>query len=150
MTFLVAAAAFWASARWLGAGARALATYIAGHAVLLWGLMLEVTGWAERTAAPQNLTNLESTSISILMAVYALVLVAAGVVTRTLINRVLGLGLIGLVVAKLYLYDVWLLVRIYRIAAFAILGALLFITSYLYSRYREKIEAWWKDDKAPS
>jgi uncharacterized membrane protein len=150
MTFIVAAAAFWASARWLGAGASALATYIAGHAVLLWGLMLEVTGWAERTAAPQNLTNLESMSISILMAVYALVLVAVGVVTRTLINRALGLGLIGLVVAKLYLYDVWLLVRVYRIAAFAVLGALLLITSYLYSRYREKIEAWWKDDKVPS
>ena len=150
MTFLVAAAALWASARWLGAGARALVTYIAGHAVLLWGLTLEVLGWAERTAAPQNLTNLESTSVSILMAVYALVLVAGGVVTRTLINRVLGLVLIGLVVAKLYLYDVWLLVRVYRIAAFAILGALLLVTSYLYSRYREKIEAWWKDDKVPS
>ena len=69
---------------------------------------------------------------------------------RWLINRVLGLGLIGLVVAKLYLYDVWLLVRIYRIAAFAVLGALLLITSYLYSRYKEKIETWWKDDKALS
>jgi hypothetical protein len=150
ITFLVAAAALWASAYWIGAGVRALATYIAGHTVLMWGLMLEVTGWAERTAEPQNLTNLESTSISILMAVYALVLVAAGVVTRTLINRVLGLGLIGLVVAKLYLYDVWLLVRVYRIAAFAVLGALLLITSYLYSHYREKIESWWKDDQAPS
>jgi uncharacterized membrane protein len=116
----------------------------------VWGLMLEVTGWAERTATPENVTNLESTSISILMAVYALVLVVAGVVTRTLINRVLGLGLIGLVVAKLYLYDVWLLVRIYRIAAFAVLGALLLITSYLYSRYKEKIETWWNDDKALS
>jgi len=150
ITFLVATAALWASAHWLGTGVRALATYITGHVVLMWSLMLEVTGWAERTAAPQNLTNLESTSISILMAVYALVLVAAGVVTRTLIHRVLGLGLIGLVVAKLYLYDVWLLVRVYRIAAFAALGALLLITSYLYSHYREKIESWWKDDQAPS
>jgi uncharacterized membrane protein len=150
ITFLVAAAALWASAYWIGAGIRAVAAYIAGHVVLMWGLMLEVTGWAERTAAPQNLTNLESTSISILMAVYALVLVAAGVVTRTLINRVLGLGLIGLVVAKLYLYDVWLLVRVYRIAAFAVLGALLLITSYLYSHYREKIESWWKDEQPPS
>jgi len=50
----------------------------------------------------------------------------------------------------LYLYDVWLLVRVYRIAAFAVLGALLLVTSYLYSHYREKIEAWWKDDQAPS
>jgi uncharacterized membrane protein len=80
------------------------------------------------------------------MAVYALALIAAGVLSRTFINRVLGLGLVGLVVAKLYLYDVWLLVRIYRIAAFGLLGGLLLITSYVYSRYREKIEAWWSDE----
>jgi len=150
LTFLIAAAALWGSAYWLHSGARALATYITGHLVVLWGLGLEVTGWAERTAAPQNVANLESTAISILMATYAVVLIVAGVLTRSLLNRILGLGLIGLVVAKLYLYDVWLLVRIYRIAAFAVLGALLLITSYLYSRYRAKIEAWWKDDQAAS
>jgi uncharacterized membrane protein len=146
LTFLVAAAALWAAAYWAGAGTRALVMYVAGHVILLWALMLEVTGWAERTAAPQNLANLESTAISVLMAVYALALIAAGVLSRTFINRVLGLGLVGLVVAKLYLYDVWLLVRIYRIAAFGLLGGLLLITSYVYSRYREKIEAWWSDE----
>jgi hypothetical protein len=146
LTFLVAASALWAAAYWAGAGTRALVMYVAGHVVLLWALMLEVTGWAERTAAPQNLANLESTAISVLMAVYALALIAAGVLSRTFINRVLGLGLVGLVVAKLYLYDVWLLVRIYRIAAFGLLGGLLLITSYVYSRYREKIEAWWSDE----
>jgi uncharacterized membrane protein len=146
LTFLVAASALWAAAYWAGDGTRALVMYVAGHVVLLWALMLEVTGWAERTAAPQNLANLESTAISVLMAVYALALIAAGVLSRTFINRVLGLGLVGLVVAKLYLYDVWLLVRIYRIAAFGLLGGLLLITSYVYSRYREKIEAWWSDE----
>jgi uncharacterized membrane protein len=79
------------------------------------------------------------------MAIYALLLIGAGVWSRTLVNRVMGLGLIGLVVVKLYVYDVWQLVRIYRIVAFAALGALLLITSYLYSRYREKIEAWWHE-----
>ena len=99
----------------------------------------------QRTADPQNVANLQSTAISILMAVYALLLIGAGVASRTVINRVLGLGLIGLVVVKLYIYDVWLLVRIYRIVAFAALGALLLITSYLYSRYREKIEVLWRE-----
>ncbi|HXI42334.1 MAG TPA: DUF2339 domain-containing protein, partial [Bryobacteraceae bacterium] len=146
LTFLVSSAALWAAAYWVGAGTRALVMYVAGHVVLLWALMLEVTGWAERTAVPQNLANLEAISISVLMAVYALALIAAGVLSRTFINRVLGLGLIGIVVAKLYLYDVWLLVRIYRIVAFGLLGGLLLITSYVYSRYRQKIEAWWSDE----
>jgi len=150
LTFLVSTASLWAAALWMGGGKKAILTYVGGHIVLLGGLMLEVTGWAERTAAPENVSNLESTSISILMALYAFVLIVVGVVTRTVLNRVMGLALIGLVVAKLYLYDVWLLGRIYRIAAFAALGALLLITSYLYSRYREKIEAWWKDETPSS
>ena len=143
--FFVAAGSLWASAYWTRSGTPAITAYVAGHVVLLWGLMLEVTGWAQRTADPQNVANLKSTAISILMAVYALLLIGAGVASRTFINRVLGLGLIGLVVIKLYIYDVWLLVRIYRIVAFAALGALLLITSYLYSRYREKIEALWRE-----
>jgi uncharacterized membrane protein len=145
LTFAVAAGSLWASAYWMRSGKAALPAYIAGHVVLLWALMLEVTGWAQRTADPQNVANLESTAISILVAVYALLLISAGVASRTLINRVLGLGLIGLVVVKLYIYDVWQLVRIYRIVAFAALGALLLITSYLYSHYREKIEALWRE-----
>lgn len=57
----------------------------------------------------------------------------------------LALALIGFVVLKLYVYDAWLLVRIYRVTAFAMLGALLLLTSYLYSRYRTSIENWRSD-----
>jgi len=150
LTFLAAAASFWLSGYWMGANRSGLVTYVAGHAAMLAGLALEVTGWAQRTSSPQNLANLESASISILMAAYALALVVLGVASRTRVNRVLGLMLLAVVVVKLYLYDVWQLVRIYRIAAFAALGALLLITSYLYSRYREKIESWWNDEEAAS
>ncbi|MBV9265724.1 MAG: DUF2339 domain-containing protein, partial [Acidobacteriaceae bacterium] len=55
-----------------------------------------------------------------------------------------GLVLIGLVIIKLYLFDVWLLNRVYRISAFVALGALLLITSFLYSRYRHTVESLWK------
>jgi uncharacterized membrane protein len=47
-------------------------------------------------------------------------------------------------VAKLYLYDVWLLGQFYRMAAFAILGVLLLAMSYLYSRFRGSIQNWWR------
>jgi hypothetical protein len=57
----------------------------------------------------------------------------------------LGLGLIGFIVLKLYLYDVWFLGLFYRMAAFAVLGALLLVMSYLYSRFRLSIEAWWRE-----
>ena len=145
LTFAIAAIGFCAAGYWIGGGAISLATYVAGHLVMLWGLILEVLGWAVRNSAPENLRSVESASISILMAFYAVLLVAGGVLTRTAVNRIGGLVLIGFVVVKLYVYDVWLLVRIYRVTAFAALGALLLLTSYLYSRYRASIENWWSD-----
>jgi hypothetical protein len=148
LTFAVSALAMWASAWWIQAGPRALAVYVAGHFVMLWGLGLEVAGWSERTAAPGNLVSFQSASISILMAVYAVLLIAGGVVKQSALNRLLGLGLIAIVFGKLYLLDVWMMSWFFRIVAFGVLGALLLLTSYLYSRYRTSIESWWKKDHA--
>ncbi len=119
--------------------------YVAGHVVLLWGLAFEVLGWAARVAAPPDRASLVAASMSIVMAVYALALIAAGVSTASAVNRACGLVLIAAVVVKLYAYDVWLLRTLYRTTAFIALGALLVASSYVYSRYRDRIEEWWRD-----
>jgi uncharacterized membrane protein len=150
LTFATAAVCFWLAAYWLRAAWKALVPYISGHLVMLWVLILEVLGWAARTTSPENLDNVRSTAVSILLAGYAVALVAIGVGARSALNRVLGLGLIAVVVLKLYFYDVWQIGRIYRVAAFAALGILLLLISYLYSRYRGSIENWWRDEKTGS
>jgi uncharacterized membrane protein len=58
-------------------------------------------------------------------------------------DRLLALGAIGFVVVKLYFYDVWLLDRLYRISAFVALGILLLAASYLYSRWKDKLDVLW-------
>jgi hypothetical protein len=148
-TFAVSAGAMLLSSYWSAKifAPSALATYFSGHFFLLWGLCLEIFGWAARSATPENRLSLETISISILFAVYAVILVSAGVATRTAINRISGLGLIGIVILKLYLFDVWQLSRPYQISAFVILGILLLSTSFLYSHFRRLIETWWKDEK---
>lgn len=143
-TFLVAALAFWLGALWTRARILALLYYVVGHWVLLWAFSLEILGWAARHAAPEDVINVESMTFSILVALYALVLVALGFVQHSTANRLFALVLIALVVAKLYLYDVWQLQRLYRMGAFVGLGVLLLGTSYLYSRHRQTIESWWK------
>jgi len=148
LTFSIAALSCWLSAWWAGKKEIALVNYAAGHLIMLWGMSLEVIGWAERTTPPQNQLSVETVTISILFAVYALILVSIGVGTRTVVNRIGGLGLIGFVVLKLYFFDVWQLGRIYRISAFVALGALLLATSFLYSHFRTLIESWWRDDEA--
>jgi uncharacterized membrane protein len=150
LTFLIAAVCSWLGAYWSKPNPGALIEYIAGHVIMLWGLSMEDLGWAARTSSTQNLLSVETVSISILFAIYAVILVSAGVATRTAINRIAGLGLMGFVVVKLYLFDVWQLGRVYRISAFVALGALLLATSFLYSHFRAVIESWWKNDQAPT
>jgi hypothetical protein len=148
LTFTSAAISLWLAALWIRGGALGLPPYVAGHMVALSALFLEAVEWAARVS-PENAANLGTVSISVLAAVYALLLVCLGLFTRAGVNRLLGLGLFALVLLKLYLYDVWQLQRIYRVLAFAVLGGLLLSASFLYSRYRGKIENWWRDENNP-
>ncbi len=145
LTFAVAAASLWIASRVARSAEAKAVTYGAGHLVCLWALALEVNGWAARNADAQDVSNVESTGISILMALYGAALVVAGVALRSTVNRILGLGLMALVIAKLYLLDVWSLRRGFRITAFLALGGLLLLVSYLYSRFKPAIERLWKD-----
>jgi len=148
LTFGITAVSHFLAARFFNAKQRpaAGAAYVAGHVVLLSALVLEVIGWAERTTTTGDLLSIETTTVSILLALYGVVLIAIGVATRTAFNRLLGLGLIGLVIAKLYVADFWILGKVFKIAAGLGLGVLLLLTSFLYSRFRVRIERLLKDD----
>lgn len=143
--FAASAVAFWLVAKWTSTARAALAVYIAGHAILLSGLSMEIESWATRTAAHENLASVVTAGVSIMLAAYAVSMIGVGAWTATTVNRLLGLSLIGLVILKLYLYDVWLLARLYRTIAFVALGALLVLSSYVYSRYRDRIESLWRE-----
>jgi uncharacterized membrane protein len=148
LTFLIAALSCWACSLWFQPPQFALVPYLGGHFIMLWGLILEVLGWAQRNTPLEHLASVESIAVSILTAAYALVLVAIGVGAKSSLNRVVGLGLIALVVLKLYVSDVWLIGKVYRVIAFSVLGALLLAISFLYSRFRQSLERLWKPDSA--
>jgi len=150
LTFAVSAGAFWLAARFTAIKESAAITYVAGHLTFLFGLAMELSGWVDRSVAEASSHSALTVGISILMALYAVALVTLGAFTRTAMNRVLGLGLMAIVVAKLYLLDVWELGRIFRITAFLALGALLLAVSYLYSRFRPAIEKLWKQPSSDS
>jgi uncharacterized membrane protein len=148
LTFAVSAASLWLASRFARSQESQSVAYGGGHLVMLWALGLEVAGWAGRTSDPQDVANVVSTGISILMAIYASALVVAGVARRSALNRILGLGLFALVIVKLYLLDVWSLSRGFRIIAFLALGALLLLVSYLYSRFKPALERLWRPETA--
>ena len=147
LTAAVTAAGLAGAAWWLRPRIWALPPWVGAHVALLAGLAMEVVAHATRTAAEGEARSAQLVSLSVLMAIYGLALVAGGVATRTRVNRVLGLGLLALVMLKLYFADVWAMARIHRVVAFIALGALLLAASFLYSRFRDKVEALLQDER---
>ncbi len=115
--------------------------YLSAHGCLLAMAMRLLAYWAEQTASPANLVSVISEIDSVFLAIYAVVMIAMAVVRRSTPDRLLGLTLIGIVVGKLYLYDVWQLARFYRITAFVALGVILLAASFIYSRFHTRDSA---------
>jgi len=144
--FVVVAVAFAANA-WFGRQVAGLPKaapalpFLLAHFVLLVGLHAEVFAWIGARDPKGDHASAEALSSSVILGLYGLVLVATGFTKNFRPHRLLGLALFALVVAKLYLSDIWTLGAVYRIVAFVALGALMFLGSFLYSRYRER----WRD-----
>lgn len=115
--------------------------YVTGHACFLLAGIRALEAWARNNVIPANQTSFLSETGSVFFAVYALVLISLGIARDSTVNRVFGLVLIGIVIAKLYLHDVWLLTRFYRISAFIALGILMLAASYIYSRMKKESES---------
>jgi uncharacterized membrane protein len=150
VTMAVVAASFWVIAYFTSKtpdlpGIIALPSYVIGHLVMLAALHWEVFSFLDWTGRSSESKLLAS---SLLLALYGIALLGAGVQTRTVVNRVMGLILFAAVILKLYLSDVWVLGRLFQIIAFLALGGLLLGGSYLYSHYRGRLETLVKKDEA--
>lgn len=132
---LVLAAVHLIAAAYAGADARLhRAFYATGHGFIVLGVLREVNLWTRRTVAEPARGSAESEFGSLFLAGYGIAAMAWGVVRRSPISRTLSLVVIGVVIAKLYLWDIWFLARFYRMSAFVALGVLLLASSWIYSR----------------
>ena len=78
-------------------------------------------------------------SLTVLWAVYAIGVIGVGIAQRSSRIRLAGMALLAVPVVKLFVFDVFLLERGYRVAAFVTLGALLLGTGLIYQRYSQAI-----------
>jgi uncharacterized membrane protein len=104
------------------------ALFATGHGFILAGLLRALHLWAPG--------EIENVSGSLLLAGYAIAALLWGMRRQSPLARSMGRVLIGIVIAKLYLWDVWFLKRLYRMSAFAAIGVLLLAASWIYSRNR--------------
>ena len=105
-------------------------------------LSLEFWDYFGKVSTGMDATLARHLSLSILWTGYATALIIFGVQNKSALTRWQGLALFGLVVGKVFLYDLSFLERAYRILSFLVLGAVLLSVSFFYQRRlaRERVE----------
>ncbi|WP_291720948.1 DUF2339 domain-containing protein [Bernardetia sp.] len=78
--------------------------------------------------------------LSILWGVYALFVVGLGIWRKKKYLRIGGLAWFAITLVKLFFYDIAALSTISKTIVFVCLGTLLVIISFLYNKYKDKIE----------
>ena len=108
---------------------------VAMHAAILWVLTSELLHWMDIQGA-QNQYKL---GVSILAGVYAVVLVALGIWRGRAHLRIAAIVLFAVTLVKLFAYDLSSLDTIGKTIVFVVLGILLLIISFLYTKYKDRI-----------
>jgi uncharacterized membrane protein len=104
--------------------------------------LLMTLGAGSAVAARRGLRMAQNLSLTSLWAVCAVLLLIIGIAKRSRGVRLGALGLLAISIGKVYVYDVWVLERVYRIIAFVGLGVLLLGSAYLYQRYSRAIRGF--------
>lgn len=121
--------------------ARPLRAGAAGAAALflLWHLSVEVVRLPLEGVAPGEVSMAHHMGLSILWTLYAFVAMGVGLQRQQGALRFGAIGLFAITVAKVFLIDLGRLDAGYRILSFVVLGGLLILASFLYTRYRERL-----------
>jgi uncharacterized membrane protein len=102
------------------------------HTVILWILCAEL----------MNITDLagiygqDKLGLSILAGLYAVFMVALGIWKRKSYLRIAAFSLFGVILIKLFLYDLVHLSTISKTIVFIALGAILLVISFMYNKYK--------------
>lgn len=80
-------------------------------------------------------------SLTAAWGIYALVVFGTGFALRERAYRLLGLTILSVSIVKV-MFDVWHLGALSRIISFTVLGIVLLLLGFVYTRYQEKIKNW--------
>jgi uncharacterized membrane protein len=94
----------------------------------------------------ESLQNAQNLSITSLLALYAAILLTVGIIGKWRMVRFAALALLVIPIAKVFLYDVFTLERVFRIVAFMGLGGLLVIGGYVYQRFGKAIRGYFVEN----
>ena len=115
---------------------------VVAGALVLWAMSLEAIHYF---AVQEEILETEQASamhltLTVLWAIYGIGIIVVGFLRDESRIRLAGMGLLAVPVVKLFVFDVFLLEQIYRVAAFVTLGALLLATGLIYQRYSTELK----------
>ena len=84
-----------------------------------------------------EIEQIRNVSITIFLALYAIIAIAVGIIRKSKYSRVVGLVLFSVAIAKIILFDLAELELIFRVLAFISVGIILILASFLYQKYVE-------------
>ncbi|MCH7801947.1 MAG: DUF2339 domain-containing protein, partial [Chloroflexi bacterium] len=126
-----------------------VALVIAANFLTLWVLSAEVIAAVDSriiNVSGRTAEHVTSLGLSLLWAVYASLILVAGIMGRWRHVRLAGLGLLAVPILKLFLIDSFALEQGYRVAAFLSLGGILLGGGFLYQRFSIAIKGFLFED----
>ncbi len=105
------------------------------HTTIIWVLCSELINILDLSGSNEQ----HKLGISILCGLYAFVLVGLGILRSKQYLRISAFVLFGLVLFKLFFYDIAHLTTIAKTIVFISLGLILLLISFLYNKYKDKI-----------
>ena len=117
---------------------------VAANVVAVWGVSFEALHYFGSREVVLGVDNFSAKhlTLTVLWAVYAVGVIGVGIARRSSKIRLAGIALLAVPVIKLFAFDVFLLDRGYRVAAFVTLGALLLGTGLVYQRYNQALRGF--------
>jgi uncharacterized membrane protein len=113
-------------------------TLLTSEIQTFWGLRLASDSWPAGTADGRFVREL---MLSITWALYATALIVVGIRRRYAPLRYTAFAVFGVTIIKVFGVDLATLDRIYRVSSILGLGIMLLLTSYLYHRFRGRLDA---------
>lgn len=107
--------------------------YIGINATLLWALSLEVTDYYADNESSRRV------GLSVLWLGYACIALVIGIIDKLRFVRQFAIGLLGITVFKIFLYDTANLSDVYRFISFITLGVILLLVGFAYYRFKDRI-----------
>jgi uncharacterized membrane protein len=110
------------------------------------GLSLEVMGYFDKPVTSMNdptttsqtaqFENAKQLTLTALWTIYGAIALLIGIKRENKLVRFMALSLLGIVILKVFLFDLSALDRIYRIISFIVLGVALLVISFLYQQHQ--------------